>query len=332
MLNAEDKMELRKLIDINIKIKEIYDSLREMEINYKTESKIFQNKLHILKKLVLAENKIYEMFKNEPEKIIDAYNKISFSSESLFEMNVLTELDDVANDYSENLVRTRIANHLLNLFLNSDESSMELANMPFNIDGKAYSQIEICIQTDYVNTVLTILNYYINDKKYNSIRNLLLRIKDNYAFLHEEIEFDLLEHNMQINPNLNWKTKIYADIAGLDEWEVDQIAEGLGNEVFDDKIMDIITIEEEELGDIEACFQYYLAQVLVRSSMLFLGEENARYLQDNFKLNATNEKCIVEGEKLTDLAARGQARIDKVLGMYNEDKKLPIIYSTRRNN
>ena len=330
MLGEEDKIKLRKLIDINIKIKEIYDSLREMEVNYKTESNLFKNKLNLLNKLVIVENKIYEEFKNNPEKIIAAYNEISFSSDSLFEMNVLNELDDIANDYSENLVRARIANHLLNLFLSSDESSMELVNMPFDIDGKAYSQIEICIQTDYVSTILTILNKYLDKKEYNNIRDLLLRVKDNYAFLHEEIELDLLEHNFQINPELNWKAKVYADIAGLDEEDVLQIEEGLGNEVFDEKIMDIITIEEEELEDREVCFQYYLAQILVRSSMLFLGEENAHHLQDTFKLNATNENCIVEGEKLTDLAARGQARIDRVLKMYDEDKKLPIIYSARR--
>ena len=64
--------------------------------------------------------------------------------------------------------------------------------------------------------------------------------------------------------------------------------------------------------------------------MLFLGEENAKNLQDTFKLNVYNENCVVEGEKLTDLAARGQARIDYVLKMYDEDKKLPIVYSTRR--
>ena len=331
MLNEEDKIVLRKLIDINIKIKEIYDSLREMEINFKTETKMFKDKLNILKRLVMAENKIYDEFKNHPEKIIEAYNEISFSRESLFEMNVLTELDDIANDYSENLIRTRIANHFLNLFLSSEESSMELSNMPFDIDGKAYSQIEIGIQTDFVSTILTILNKYLNQNKYNNIRDLLFRIKDNYAFLHEEIEYDFLEHNMQINPCLNWKAKIYADIAGLDEIEVSQIEEGLGNEVFDEKIDDIITIEEEELEDNEVLFQYTLAPILVRSAMLFLGEENAKNLQNTFKLNVYNENCIVEGEKLTDLAARGQSRIDQVLGMYDEDKKLPIIYSTRRN-
>ena len=101
--------------------------------------------------------------------------------------------------------------------------------------------------------------------------------------------------------------------------------------MFDEKIDDIITIEEEELNDDEVCFQYTLAQILIRSAMLFLGEENARYLQENFKLNVYNENCVVEGEKLTDMAARGQERIDKLLRMYDEDKKLPIIYSTRRN-
>ena len=196
MLSEEDKIKLRKLIDINIKIKEIYDSLREMEVNYKTESNLFKNKLNLLNKLVIVENKIYEEFKNNPEKIIAAYNEISFSSDSLFEMNVLTELDDIANDYSENLVRTRIANHLLNIFLSSDESSMELTNLPFPIDGKAYSFIEICIQCDFVNTILTILNKYLDEKEYDSIRDLLFRIKDNYAFLHEEIEIDLLKNNM----------------------------------------------------------------------------------------------------------------------------------------
>ena len=331
MLSEEDKISLRKLIDINIKIKEICDSLREMEINFKTETKLFQNKLNILKRLIITENKIYDRFRNYPEKIIAAYNEISFSRESLFEMNVLTELDDVANDYSENLVRTRIANHLLNLFLSSEESKMELANMPFPIDGKAYSFIEICIQCDFVNTILTILNKYVDEKEYSSIRDLLFKIKDNYAFLHEEIETDLLEHNMQINPCLNWKAKIYADIAGLDEDDVLQIEEGLGNEVFDEKIDDIITIEEEELTDREVLFQYTLAQILVRSAMLFLGEENARYLQDTFKLNVYNENCVVEGEKLTDMAARGQARIDHVLKMYDEDKKLPVVYSARRS-
>lgn len=330
MLSEEDKKCLRILIDINIKIKEIYDTLRELEINYATESYIFKNKIKLLNKLIDRENKIYERFRNYPEKIIEAYNEISFSRESLFEMNILTELDDVANDYSENLVRTRIANHLLNLFLISDESKMELNNMPFLIDGKAYSHIEICIQCDYVSTVLTILNKYIDNKKYSNIRDLLFRIKDNYAFLHEEIETDLLEHNMQINPCLNWKAKVYADIAGLDEEDVLQIEEGLGNEVFDEKIEDIITIEEEELTDREVLFQYTLAQILIRSSMLFLGEENARYLQDNFKLNVYNENCVVEGEKLTDMATRGQARIDNVLKMYDEDKKLPIVYSARR--
>ena len=330
MFDEVDKIKLKKLVSINIKIKKIYDFLNGMEERFETESNKFKDNLNLLKKLIIEENKIYDDFKNHSEKIILAYNKISFSSESLFEMNVLTELDDVANDYSENLVRTRIANHLLNLFLSSDESDMELVNLPFNVNGKAYSQIEICIQSDYVSTVLTILNKYLNNNKYINIRNLLLRIKNNYAFLHEEIETDLLEHNFKINSELNWKAKIYADIAGLDEDAVFQIEEGLGNEVFDKKIDDIITIEKEELEDNEVYFQYTLAQILIRSAMLFLGEENARFLQKNFKLNVYNENCVVEGEKLTDLADRGQARIDEVLKMYDEDNKLPIIYSTRR--
>ena len=330
MFDEVDKIKLKKLVSINIKIKKIYDFLNGMEERFETESNKFKDNLNLLKKLIIEENKIYDDFKNHSEKIILAYNKISFSSESLFEMNVLTELDDVVNDYSENLVRTRIANHLLNLFLSSDESDMELVNLPFNVNGKAYSQIEICIQSDYVSTVLTILNKYLNNNKYINIRNLLLRIKNNYAFLHEEIETDLLEHNFKINSELNWKAKIYADIAGLDEDAVFQIEEGLGNEVFDKKIDDIITIEKEELEDNEVYFQYTLAQILIRSAMLFLGEENARFLQKNFKLNVYNENCVVEGEKLTDLADRGQARIDEVLKMYDEDNKLPIIYSTRR--
>ena len=186
--------------------------------------------------------------------------------------------------------------------------------------------INATIIKDFLNTLLTILNFYLNDEKYYIINDLLLNLKYGISFLYEEIEADFLENDFNINNILYWQANALADYYRLDREKLKAIQRGVVINFYEEKIDSIIRISLDSESDKQEIFDYTISEILIRASLLLLGEKTVNYLK-TLELQLTPD--VPHDEKAIENLKHAQDRVNNVLGMYDKDKELLNVISLR---
>ena len=104
------------------------------------------------------------------------------------------------NNDQEVLIRKRIIIRLINFWC-------------FLINDTSYELTNAC-NLDLLNTFLTILNIYLEDTNYKDYKDLEM-LKYNLAFLNPDLEKDLIDHDMQINPIIYWSSDVIASLSSI---------------------------------------------------------------------------------------------------------------------
>ena len=222
---------LKSLLEVTKEIKLDYDELCKLEINNQKDTIKYQSYIEDLKEKIQKEEEIY----NKISKSIDI---LYLFAEYLFP-NGLREFEDEIEvlklDKIDEIIKIRLSSQINSLIINysftEDEDYDELdeieevdpdemiefeEDIDFDKEFKEDAMMDVTIMKDISNTILTILNKYINNENYSFMRDKLIKFKYNYSYIYKSIEYSILENNFEINPILYWENLLVADLQKRD--------------------------------------------------------------------------------------------------------------------
>lgn len=210
-LTKEDYENLKKLFFISYKIKWAYDNLAMLEINNKKDTEEFTKWTNYLQTLLELETQIYNIIGKSPKKISDMLCYI-LESEPYNLTDVLIYLN---NDEEEEILKSRVAAHfdyLINTVPFSeedeyfedeeleDEAKLEKLEKELGVElteekieemEKEFfyqAKVDLMMEQDVINTILTMLKNYLDNPAFASIRDSLIKFKYKMAFAFKGVE------------------------------------------------------------------------------------------------------------------------------------------------
>lgn len=318
-LTEKDYQILKELLKINKKIKSIYDNLYKLEICHSKDNEEYKEVIKSLKQEIIKENKIYELIGKDIERLY-AYANYIFP-------NGICELDEeievLKNDNSSELIKLRVAkriNDLINEFVFEDfEDEYDSLNCDDEMDCEEEFRkdclIQKTIEEDIVNTILVILNKYINNPNCSIVKDKLIKFKYNVAYTNKIIEYYILNNNFIINDNLYLKSIFISDIERKDK--EDTLA------TFYDYVNNLCHFEIDELIrllNINDKSNIILTLIIIRSCLVYIHNKKV-----------DNTKKILELEILLS-SIDNELIINLINDMFvenNKDKEIPQILSLR---
>ena len=328
MLSKDILENIKTLLAITESINETYAKLKELEINNKKDSKEYQSLIASLKSSIELEKSIYDRFPKD----LDILSKIDYKISGIEEFWINYNLQDNFNAIIDknNLINRRIHLNLFNRMLAIKDADFIIRVSNEDVLKNQNSQnilvINVTIIRDFINTVLTILNSYLIDSKYDKIKDLLLNIKYGLSFIYEEIENDFLENNFNINNDLYWESNAIADYYQLDREKLRAIQRGAVYNLYQEKIDDIIQISLDNNSSKQEIFTYTISEILVRASLLLFGEETVNFFKAQ-KLQLSPNAS--QDENNLKILKEAQNRVDNILNRYEIDQELINIISLR---
>ena len=328
MLSKDILEDIKTLLAVTSSINETYANLKKLEIIDKKESKEYQSLMERLKSSLALEKSIYDRFPNDLEVLSNIERLINSKEEYWINFNLQENINAILNHH--NLIKLRIHLNLFSKMLNiknadfiinvNDEDILE------NQTSRNILVINATIIRDFLNTLLTILNSYLNDDKYSTIKDLLLSFKYDLSFLYKELEDDFLENNFNINTNLYWEASALADYYHLDRKKLNAMQRGTVYNLYVDKIREIIKISLDEDSSKQEIFDYTISEILTRTSLLLFGDKTVNFFNSQKLQLASN---VPYNEERLENLKKAQQRVDNVFAMYEKDKELLQIISLR---
>lgn len=302
----ENRENLEILFEITSSILTNLKGLEELEINGNVDSKEYSN-------LVMVIQNQLELEKSILEKIILNRNELRMYLGYLTKSNPIKFTDNFdcikSEDYEE-LITRRIIN-----MLNEMNTLPELEVLKvFGIDFDSIKRAKDAVEEDLINTILYLLNEYIINPEYESIRRKLIAYKYNIAFINNSTLINMLENDFKINSPLYWSHLLF----------------------YSDKTKTQIAFSKE-IGSLELLKAYsellieeknpsliVLYQSLVRSALLMLPKETFEELKNNVKIILNEiQKIAVSMEPLKNDAYLA------CFEYYKKDIEKPNILSLR---
>ena len=328
MLSKDILENIKTLLAITDSINETYAKLKELEINNQKESKEYQSLIISLKSSLELEKSIYERFPKDLDILSNIDYTISSKEEFWINFNLQDNINAILNNH--NLIKLRIHLNLFNRMLAIKDADFVISTNKEEVLENQSSRnilvINATIIRDFVNTLLIILNSYLNDSKYNAIKDLLLNFKYGLSFLYEDIEKDFLENDFNINNDLYWESNVVADYYRLDREKLNAIKRGTVFNIFREKTDNIIEIVINENSSKQEIFTYTISEILIRASLLLFGDKTVNFFNSQKLQLASN---MPYNEELLKNLKNAQNRIDSIFAMYEKDKELLNIISLR---
>ncbi len=328
MLSKDILENIQTLLAVTSSINETYTKLDELEANDKKENSEYKSYIASLKSSLELEKSIYERFPND----LDVLSKIEYvindNKDYWLNFNLQENIDAILNH--NNYIKLRIHLKLFNKMLGIKNAEFIINTNDKDVLNKQSTRsiliINATVIRDFLNTLVVILNSYLNDPKYNVIKNLLLDVKYGISYLYEEIENDFLENNFNINSDLYWVANVVADYYQLDTQKLKAIQRGTVYNLYVNKINNIIKISLDENSDKQEIFDYVIGEILVRVSLILFGDKTVEFLKkQRLQLSPTSPHDAIGMEIL----GSAQKRVDKVFEIYDKDKELPQVISLK---
>ena len=252
-LNKEDYNIVESLINVSESLYENYIKLKKLEISGKKESVEYQKTINCLKTTLYLEESLYQKIENDKNSLNSLLNY--FVSNPL---NDLTEEIKVtlSNNQSD-LIKMRIILRLITIkdkFLNHIKSVTKQL------------KVRTAVQMDILNTVLNILNRYLNDNNYQVIFNDLFDFKYNLSFMYKFIEEEFLNNNFNINPDLYISGNLVAEL----NYVPINYLQSYQN-LFSKKLLDIYLFNTPKCSD-NSDKKAILSEIISRACLIFIDE------------------------------------------------------------
>ncbi len=341
-LTKENYEDLEKLLEITKEIKKVTDLITKGEISGQKDINLILK----LKSLKAQEQEFYDKIAHDYQMISDyLYYMIGATTYSLSE--AILAIKD-AND--DEMIKSRII-YKLSILLNSkenlldsleeevresltdeeEEEDLEIAKIEdssfddeenttySNLDDGLIDErklfldrnLEFSIVKDMVGLILRILDEYLNRVDLKSIKDILIRIKNDFGFSFSNAEEEFLENDFNINSEIFLEAKLLNSLSGGDVDEFERVQDHLVGDVLFSllpSIKDIAYLDKEAYG--EAMF----IQILIRASLVLASD----YLEGCFYQTLQRELVASPvDEGLKDI-------MEESFDYKSEDRKIPI--------
>lgn len=296
-----DREELNIIIKIVESLYININKLKELELNNKRNSNEYNNLLEAINSTKkLLKTLIFNLNIDSIREFIAYLNIQDFSS-----LNIML---DSAID-SKDIIRRKVVIELSNVLNNNLINQLK----ELSVDYEIIFIVNKKVRKDILKTIIYLLDIYINDSNYISIKEMLISFKYNLIFYDEELLDDLLSNNFFINEKLYWEHMLY-----LNKETATQILydiEVSGVELFNEYMKKIVHIENNN-------YEYGLAiiyQIIIRTSLILLPNEDVITLKERL-YSAIEEVKEEFGEDLFS-----NSMLLKCFDYYNKDREIPNI-------
>ncbi len=315
MISDIIKEDFKTLWIITESIYETYSNLCSLEKEGQKETSQYASLKNALESSLALEKDIYSRFPKDAQTINEIYRYFVETKGSV-DTSMKVVLEDIIKNDQQALVARRIHHQLVHQFM-SLVSEREATSYLMVVDGLSNIPIKAFMDsyesncTDYLNTLLVIINTYLNDERFKDIKGELFQVAYNCFFIDTLIESEVKDHNMSINPELYWQSTALMEYYQLDAKASSYLKEliarnALGNSgeyLFNNYPFNFIT----------APFYYFMAQIVLRTSALFLGDTF-----EDIMNSYTFDKNSSSYERL-------QNRLNELKEMLAQDKNIPEI-------
>ena len=329
-LKENDFKLLEKLRVITRSIMNYYDYLIDLESQGEKDTPKYNNIKQELLTALGIERLLYQRITSAEQ----ASEMIYFLTK--YDISFETSLLLIFDRDDENMIKTRITSRLdyimkLKEFDTLKEDEEEYYDESDKEDCEENfieeATIQINFENDFINTVLRILNEYLNDPYYNSIYYALVEFKYLLMYAFADIELDLLDNNLDINEELKWVHPLYSGLYERskdylqelrDDYAVDLLDTCRNNLIgFVDRKLDVI----DDIQDDDYFIDATISEIIARTCLLFLKDDTARnfigVLESDLEEIKEKNECMVPFVK-------------RVMDNYAKDKELPTIFSLKR--
>ena len=338
-LTKEDYENLKKLFFIVQKIKWAYDNLAILEINNKKDTEEFTKWTDYLKTLLEIEEQIYNIIGKNPKKISDILVYMLGSDQ----YNTADVLICLNNDSEEEILKNRVAARfdcLLNTLPFSEEDEyfeedniedtidevdddlVEMAIEEMEADFFYQANVDSMMEQDVINTILKMLENYINNLEFINIKDYLIKFKYKIGFSFKFIEQNFLTNNFTINEILFWQTKMYTDIkAKSGNRDLKESKNSYAGDLLYEQYGYLLEMFYIDLQKQENYAPAIMTEIFVRTGLMLADKDVA----NNFIVMLESE--IEELEENNVYNEKAKDFIYKAISHIEEDKALPNILS-----
>ena len=300
-LTKSDHEDITGLMNISYSLLDNFIKLRDLEINGGYGSDEYKSIIECLKSTLSLEESFYNRFGNHPLKLQAILNKFVSSKEA---WDINKDLQIVNSNNREELVKRRIILRLI------DKMCRIKRKIP-SLDGQIFNnamEISLTVKKDIINSILCILNLYLQDFKFQTINGNLENMKYNFAFLYQFVEEDFLANNFAINPELYWVANFMANIKRTPIQAVEAYRKSYASELLERVLQDALNHDRYSLRNKDDYANAIISQILIRAGLLFCSEEVVNELENKFQqfmginqmMNGDNsaEKLVMEAINL----------------------------------
>ena len=291
-LTASEKEDLKMIMNISYSLLDNFIKLRNLETNGGHGSEEFTSTINSLQSTITLEDSLYG--KINSTKIDEFLSELNGMEKFL---GIQSEINVAKTKVFDNLVRRRVIARLLDIKYGTKQKQFEFDNVCYEI------------KKDIIKTILTLLNIYLNDYKYQPIQKELLNFKYNLGFIFKDIEADFIEHNFSINPKLYWTTYFVTDFHQIPREVVDNFKHSFSSLILDNEFNFVLVQSNYSLRDTDTYAKAIISQILIRVGLLFgpdnldndLKEQFEKFIGINKMMNGdnTSENLVMEAINLS---------------------------------
>jgi len=321
-LTSEEYLFIQKLLEVTKTILEDYDRLHHLEVNGRKNTSEYDVALETLKFNLHLEENLYEKLEDN----IDLVYKIQLYITPDYVPGLADELEIIKYENREDLVKLRINNRLCTIidnemvtednFLGSyddtydefeDEEDLD-DDIPRNMEEATkiledYKKLDISIEKDFINSILFILNTYINNPKYLEYRDRLLRLKYNISYVYRSVEDYLVENYMDINDKLYIESKLTLDLQERDSEELFKRIDGFKDDIIFSQNNDLFRLITEEIDKDDKEFYLIVIKIFLRVCFMFGSVKEIKKFQEttNYDFECAEIKTPLVNEIANEL-------------------------------
>lgn len=310
-LTKNDQEDITGLMNISYSLLDNFIKLRDLEINGGYGSDEYKSTIECLKSTLSLEESFYNRFGNHPLKLQAILNEFVSPNEA-WDINKDLQIANSSN--REELVKRRIVLRLVDKMCNIKKTIPSLDGQIFN----SAMEISLTVKRDIINSILTILNLYLQDFKFQTINSNLENMKYNFAFLYQFVEADFLANNFAINPELYWLANFVSNVKRVPSQVVDAYKGSYASELLERVLQDALNHDRYSLRDKDDYANAIISQILIRAGLLFSSEEVVKELTDKFqRFMGVNQ--MMNGDN------SAEKLVMEAIRMHSSDRSLPKI-------
>ena len=344
---------LMYIYTIESQIKQNYDILSELEVQNKKETKEYQISKANLKKLIHHEKVFFSKLDiNKARTLLKKLNTYSYfvfedyintiyypKDVNIINSRISYKLDSIINNSLNNQVSEIVYendDYVLDEFENEDffedfedfedfeldnyEQEEESALTKFEKGLVYIDNLQEAVEHDIINTILKLLNDYIENNKYKDIKPYLTKYKYLMAYIFPYLEQTFIKNNFNISKDLYWGSALIVDLYREDEQLLDSMKAEYADNLIYIQLSNLLDLMDKAINNNEKYAKAISFQIIIRSCMLFADE----YTIDHF-LSITKEslKTINISNKVVE---------DVINNSFNKleiDQQLPLKLSLK---